>query len=199
MIGVTGSVGTGKSTVARLLGRKGAVVLDADRIVHELMAPGRPVWKKIRRRFGPEMMDAGGSVDRRRLGAWVFASRQRLAQLNAIVHPAVRRVIHERLRRIGRDDPAAVAVLDIPLLIESGASYPVDAVVVVSAPSSVAARRLNTRSGWSAYEFRRRKSFQMPLSVKEKRADFVVRNGGSLGETRRQISGLWKKIVKERD
>lgn len=199
VIGLTGSVGTGKSTVARLFGRRGAVVLDADRVVHELMEPGTPVWKKIQRRFGPEVMGSGGRVDRKRLGQRVFADRKRLQQLNAIVHPAVRRRIRERIRQIRRANPAAVLVLDIPLLVESGSVYRTDVLVVVSAPAGAAARRLKRRSGWSVKEFKRRRSFQLPLSVKKKKADFVVDNGGSLRETRRQVSRLWKQIVKERD
>ncbi len=199
VIGVTGSVGTGKSTVARLFGERGARVLDADRIVHELMEPGAPVWKRIRRKFGPDMITAGGRIDRKRLGERVFASPKRLKELNAIVHPAVRRRIQERLRQIRREDSSAVVVLDIPLLVEAGPAYRTDALVVASASASVAERRLKRRSGWSAAEFRRRRSFQLPLKLKERRADFVVNNGGSLRETRRQVSFIWKKIVKERD
>ena len=198
VIGVTGGVGTGKSTVARLFGERGARVLNADRIVHELMEPGAPVWKEIRRKFGPDVITAGGRIDRKRLGACVFASPKRLKELNAIVHPAVRRRIQQRLRQIRREDSSAVVVLDIPLLVEAGPAYRIDALVVASAPAGVAERRLKRRSGWSAAEFRRRRSFQLPLKLKEKQADFVVNNGGSLGETRRQVSFIWKKIVNER-
>lgn len=199
VIGLTGSVGTGKSTVARLFQQHGAVVLDADRVVHALMEPGTPVWKKVRRRFGPEVIASDGRVDRKKLGGQVFADRKQLQELNAIVHPAVRRRIQERIRQIRRADPAAVVVLDIPLLVESGAAYRTDALVVVSASVEAAARRLKHRSGWSVKEFKRRRLFQLPLSVKKKKADFVVDNGGSLRETRRQVSQLWKQIVKERD
>lgn len=192
-------MGTGKSTVARLFGERGARVLDADRIVHELMEPGAPVWKGIRRKFGPDVITAGGRIDRKRLGERVFASPKRLKELNAIVHPAVRRRIQERLRQIRREDSSAVVVLDIPLLVEAGPAYRTDALVVASAAASVAQRRLKRRSGWSAAEFRRRRSFQLPLKLKERKADFVVNNGGSLRETRRQVSFIWKKIVKERD
>ena len=199
VIGLTGSVGTGKSTVARLFQQHGAVVLDADRVVHALMEPGTPVWKKVRRRFGPEVIASDGRVDRKKLGGQVFADRKQLQELNAIVHPAVRRRIQERIRQIRRADPAAVVVLDIPLLVESGAAYRTDALVVVSASVEAAARRLKHRSGWSVKEFKRRRLFQLPLSVKKKKADFVVDNGGSLRETRQQVSRLWKQIVKERD
>lgn len=226
VIGVTGGVGTGKSTVARLFGRWGAAVLDADRIAHELMEPGTPVYRKIRRVFGPEGVGSDGRVDRKRLGSTVFKSRRRLKQLTGIVHPAVRRRIQTELKRLRREKPNGVAVLDIPLLVESGPVYPTtpvqgtsflrsagagrrrrrrgwwgyrtDALVVVSAPAAVAARRLKRRSGWSPKEIQRRGRFQLPLSQKQAQADFVVHNGGGLSSTRRQALSIWKQIVKER-
>ncbi|MBI3322401.1 MAG: dephospho-CoA kinase, partial [Candidatus Omnitrophica bacterium] len=116
-----------------------------------------------------------------------------LKALTRIIHPAVRRRIDETVRRIGRQKPGAVVVLDIPLLFESG-HYTPDAVVVVTAPLQAAARRLKGRSGWSLAEVKRRGSFQMPLKEKVGRADFVVHNGGSLQETRRQVAQVWKSI-----
>ena len=197
VIGVTGGVGTGKSTVARMFGRRGAAVLDADRITHELMRPGTAVTRRIRARFGTGVLAPGGGVDRRRLGALVFGDRRRLKTLTGIIHPAVRREIQGRLRRIRRSKPDAAVVLDIPLLFESG-HYRPDWTVVVSAPLQTAARRLGRRSGWSQREVKRRSSFQMPLREKAGRADFVVHNGRSLQETRRQVAEVWKRIVKEK-
>ena len=197
VIGVTGGVGTGKSTVARLFGGLGAEVFDADRVVHRLMEPGKPVWKKIRAKFGPGILQPDGRIDRKRLGQTVFRSPVRLKALNRIVHPEVRRSILRDLRRLEARRPRGVAVLDIPLLIESGRAYPTDAVVVVTAPRQAAARRLKARSGWSPAEMKRRSGFQMPLREKVKHADFVVRNGGSLEDTRRQVIHVWKKITGE--
>lgn len=198
VIGVTGGVGSGKSTVARLFQRLGAEVFDADRVVHRLMEPGTPVWKKIRAEFGPGILDGNRRINRKRLGAIVFGSRSRLKALNRIVHPAVRRSLLEDLRRLRRRRPGAVAVLDIPLLLESGRAYRTDAVVVVTAPARAAVRRLKKRSGWTAGEMKRRGSFQMPLREKMKQADFVVRNGGDLASTRRQVARVWAKITGER-
>ena len=197
VIGVTGGVGTGKSTVARLFQQRGAVVFDADRVAHQLMRRGTPVWKKIRTEFGPEILDEDGQVNRKRLGQLVFRSRTRLKALTRIVHPAVRRSILVDLRGLRRRRPDGVAVLDIPLLLESGRVYRTDAIVVVTAPAHEAARRLGKRSGWPAREMKRRGSFQMPLREKMKQADFVVRNGGDLAATRRQVSQVWKKITGE--
>lgn len=198
VIGVTGSVGTGKSTVARLFKEKGADLLDADRMVHELMKPGTPVHRKIRTRFGRQVLFPDGRIDRKWLGARVFRSRKQMQALSAIVHPAVRRVIQERICRIRRRRPHAVVVLDIPLLIESGADYRPDWVVVASAPRVKAAARLKRRSGWSLAEVKRRAFCQLPLREKERKADFVVKTGGTLRQTRRQVNGVWNQIVNER-
>lgn len=198
VIGVTGGVGTGKSTVARIFKQKGAVVIDADRIAHELMEPGTPVYRRIRRLFGDEVIGPRGRMDRKKLGARVFHNPRQMRQLTGILHPAVRRKIQEEFRRLRRRKPDSVVVLDIPLLVEAGSAYRTDALVVVSAPAAVAAGRLRRRSGWSPEEIRRRGSFQMPLRQKEKQADFVVNNSGGLSSTRRQVLRIWKRIVKER-
>ena len=197
VIGVTGGLGMGKSTVARLFQKQGAELFDADRIVHRLLEPGTPVWKRVRSEFGPSVLEPDGRISRNRLGGIVFREPRRLKTLNRIVHPAVRRSILAEMSRLKRNRPDGVAVLDIPLLIESGRAYRTDAVVVVTAPQRTAARRLKSRSGWSPAEMKRRSGFQMPLREKVKHADFVVRNGGSLEDTRRQVIHVWKKITGE--
>ena len=197
MIGVTGGVGTGKSTVARIFRELGARVFDADRITHALMQPGTPVWRRIRRLFGQGVMTADGRIDRRRLGAIVFQDRKRLDGLCRVIHPAVRREIQKGLRRLRWKGPDAVAVLDIPLLMESSSHYRTDVTVVVSARPSTVAQRLHRRSGWDRDEIKRRSSFQLPLSEKERQADFVVNNGGSQSATRRQVVRIWKNIKGE--
>ena len=196
LIGVTGGVGTGKSTVARMFGQLGAEVLDADRVTHELMERGTPVWRMIHATFGREIVSPAGQINRLRLGALVFFAPKRMARLCRIVHPAVRRRFRERIQAIRRKSPKAVVVLDIPLLIEAGSAYRVDALVVVSAPLTVSARRMRDRSGWTLEETRKRQAFQMPLREKEHRADFVVRNGGLLEATRRQVVRIWRQVVR---
>lgn len=197
ILGVTGGVGTGKSTVARAFARHGAKVLDADRITHELMQPGGEIWRKIQRQFGKGVFTSQGRVDRRALGKVVFSNPRALKRLVRLIHPAVRRVIRQRIRLIRGRDPHAAVVLDVPLLIETGQAYPVDALVVVWAPWGAVVRRLKARSGWSLAEIRRRQAFQMPLKEKVKQAHFVVRNDGSLAATGRQVMKIWNSI-KER-
>lgn len=195
VIGLTGGVGTGKSTVARMLAQKGAYVLDADRITHELMRPRTFVWRRILSAFGKGILGSDHQIDRRRLGNLVFQDLKGLKRLTRIVHPAVRERIGEALKRIHRRDPEATVVLDVPLLMEAGGAYPCDALVVVAAPLAEVYRRLHRRSGWSLKETRRRQSFQWPLRRKARMADFVIRNGGSIASTRRQVKEVWNQLV----
>ena len=197
VIGLTGGVGTGKSIVAGMFHDLGAAVLDADRIAHSLMEPRTAVWRKIRTKFGKGIFTRAGRIDRRQLGSVVFHTPRHLRVLCRIVHPEVRKRIQELLRQLERRQPNGVAVLDIPLLIESSSAYKTDALVVVSAPPSVAARRLKRRSGWTREEFELRSSFQLPLREKIRQADFVVNNGGSQSATRRQVVRIWKNIKGE--
>lgn len=194
LIGVTGSIGTGKSTVARLFGRLGAVVLDADAVTHALMKPGTAVSKKIKARFGPEVFLNDGNINRRALGKIVFSDRKKLKALTAIIHPAVHRAMLQSVARLRRRPGLKAVVLDVPLLLESRPSYRVDAVVVAAASWNTVVRRVRARSGLPVAEIRRRASFQMPLSEKKKRADFIVNTGGSLQQTGKQVSSIWKRI-----
>lgn len=196
VIGVTGGVGTGKSTVARIFGELGAVVLDADRITHELLEPGTAVSRKIRISFGRSILDPRGKIHRQRLAEVAFSSQRRLNRLCQIIHPAVRLEIEQNLREIRRKRPDAVVVLDIPLLMEAGRRYRCDALVVASSSLQTAARRLEARSGWNLQEVRRRQTYQLPLKEKERKADFVVRNNGSLAATRRQVIRIWHKMMR---
>ncbi len=197
VIGVTGGVGTGKSTVARMIARRlRGTVLDADSITHELMRPGSPVSRRIRAEFGDQAFTPSGAVDRKRLGRIAFGSKARMKRLSAIIHPEVRRRIQAQLSRMR---PDGVGVLDIPLLIESGGAYRVDFLVAVSAPLKQTARRLKARSGWGLQEVRRRQSFQMPLARKEKEAGFVIQNRGTLADTRRQVAALCRQIKKKKE
>ncbi|MBI1952978.1 MAG: dephospho-CoA kinase [Candidatus Omnitrophica bacterium] len=198
VIGLTGGVGTGKSTVAAEFKRLGARVLDADRLARGLMEPGRPVFKKIVSVFGKTVLGPGGRLDRGALSERVFRRGGALKKLTGIVHPEVRRQIRARVKRMAARNPASVVVLDVPLLLESKGAYRCDALVVVTAPAETAARRLRLRSGWSVKEIKRRGRFQWPLARKAALADFVVRNGGSRMGTRRQVVRVFSQIVKEK-
>ncbi len=193
VVGVTGSLGTGKSTVAQLLARRGARVLNADAMAHALMAPGTPVWRRLRRRFGAGIVQPDGRIDRRALAAAGFASRAAWRDLCRIVHPAVIAGTRRQLAALRRRTPSAVVVLDVPLLIESGMTRLVDWVVVVAADRRTQVARARHR--WPAAEIRRRLRWQMPLVEKIRQADVVMDNNGSRRATAVQVRRFWERVV----
>lgn len=194
VLGLTGSIGTGKTTVAGLFRELGARTLDADKITHALMTPGQPAYREIVRVFGPGVLDARGRLDRARLAARVFSNTSARRRLERILHPRVLRVIAKDLntwRRVGR---VRVAVVEIPLLFESGAQRLVDYVVVVTAPRAVQEARLRRQAGWSRAHIRRRAAAQWQLSAKVALADLVIDNGRRVADTRRQVKDVWNKL-----
>ena len=201
VIGLSGGIGTGKSTVAAMLSALGAVVVDADEIVHRLQAPGAPLLAELTAAFGTEILDATGALDRKRLGALVFGDAEARRRLNAIVHPKVGLEMARQLdaaRRAG----APLVVLDIPLLFESraagtgGASaMAFDATVLVYAPRPVQIARTMERDRCTAAEAEARIAAQMPIDDKRALADHVVDNGGDLADTERQVQALWKRLT----
>lgn len=190
--GLTGGIGTGKSTVLRLFGELGAEIISADAIVHELLASDAGVLKRIREEFGDGVLDESGSVDRALLGRRVFADAALRARLEAIVHPLVRERIGcwmSAVRAAGR--PAGVA--EVPLLFEAGMEDDFDLSVLVISEPAVQLRRLLNR-GLSVSEAQTRISSQMPLSEKIARADIVIPNDGSLEELSARVERLWRPL-----
>ncbi|MFA5338974.1 MAG: dephospho-CoA kinase [Candidatus Omnitrophota bacterium] len=195
IIGVTGSIGTGKTTVSGMFRRMGAVVIDADEISHRLIYPGKPAWKKVVSIFGKKILRRDHFIDRKALGRKVFSDGRLLKKLGGIIHPLVYKEIRGRIAKIKRSDPSAIVVVDVPLLLESGGQKQVDKVVVVAAPRSVQFARAGGKFGLGRSEILRRIKMQMPLKEKIKAADFVIDNGGSLVSTAKQSRVIWKKLV----
>lgn len=196
VIGVTGGVGTGKSTVARLFGELGAAVIDADALARGLMEPNRPAWKRIIREFGEGILHDDRTINRKRLAALVFADAKRRKRLEDIIHPPVTRLIQAQLRRFRRSRRVRAVVLDVPLLVETGARGLVDALVVVTATPTVQRRRLKGQRGWSDEEITARIGAQQELSAKVELADHVVENAGSVEATRTQVKRIWKQLAR---
>jgi dephospho-CoA kinase len=200
VIGLTGDIGSGKSTVSRMLGERGAVVIDADAIVHELQAPGMPLLGALAEVFGPGILDAAGALDRRALAAIAFRDDEARARLNAIVHPQVGIEFAKRLGAALADD-AKLVVLDIPLLIENrragrpGASQSeMAAIVVVWVPREVQIERTMSRDACTREEAEARIRAQLSLDEKLELADRVIDNSGSLAETERQVEALVREL-----
>jgi dephospho-CoA kinase len=191
MVGLTGGIAAGKSEVSRRLAERGAVIIDADAVAREVVAPGTPGLAQIAAAFGPGVLDAGGALDRGRLGEIVFADSGLLGKLNAIVHP----LVAERMVEIERAvPPDAVVVHDVPLLAENQLSDRYDVVVVVDVPDGIQLDRLTRLRGMPEDQARARLAAQAGRAQRLAVADIVVDNSGSLAELDRRVDGLWEEL-----
>ncbi len=201
VVGLTGGIGSGKSTVAGMLEKLGATLIDVDAIVHELQQPGAPLLEEIAAAFGPEVIDAHGALDREALGAIVFRDPEARQTLNRIVHPKLGAEVAPRLAR-ARQAGVPLVVLDIPLLFEGrragsgGASaMHFDVTVVVWVPREIQIERQLLREDYDRDEAERRIDAQMPLDEKLALADLVIDNSGSLADTERQVRELYARLT----
>jgi len=192
LVGLTGGIGAGKSTVAKLLAEHGAVVIDADSIVRELQQPGTDVFRAIVDRFGSHVVAADGTLDRERLAGIVFRNDDARSALNAIVHPAVYAVMSERIAAV--KDADKVVVLDIPLLAEAGGGGGMDAVVVVEADAEMRVARVVFERGLDPEDVRARMAAQASSEQREALADVVIRNNGTHEDVRAQVDDLWEQL-----
>jgi len=194
IVGLTGGIGTGKSTVAKMFGELGAVVLDADQIAHDVMEPKKLAWRAIVKTFGEGILNEDQTINRRWLADRVFRDPPARQVLEEIVHPRVLTHIRQRLHRLKRKRRLPMVVLDVPLLVETGSQRLVDAVVVVTAPREVQRQRLLNR-GMSQTEIDARLAAQWSLSRKRSVADYVVDNADGVEQTRRQVKQLWNRLA----
>jgi dephospho-CoA kinase len=201
ILGLSGGIGSGKSTVTRILCELGATTIDADQIVHEKQAAGQPMLTEIAAAFGEEVIAKDGSLDREALGAVVFRDEKARVRLGAIVHPPV---IAEMLRRAKAAVEAgdALVVLDIPLLFEgrvsgrgSGASMNFDETLCVWVSREIQIERTMARDGCDAEEAERRINAQLPIDEKREMADHVIDNSGTIEETRAQVAALVSRLT----
>lgn len=191
LVGLTGGIGSGKSTVARMLRSRGAVVLDADMLARDAVERGTAGFEKVIARFGDAVISPDGTLDRASLASTVFADESARADLESIVHPEVRRAIAEAVAM--RADTDEVIVVDSPLLIETGAHEGFPVVIVVTAPAQERVARLQAR-GMVRDDIRARMAAQMPLEDKVAYADVVLDNGGSEPDLEGQVERLWADL-----
>ncbi|MGQ7313235.1 dephospho-CoA kinase [Microbacterium arabinogalactanolyticum] len=194
LIALTGGIASGKSTIAARLAEHGAVIVDADRIVRDVQAPGSPVLDELAAAFGDDVIAEDGSLNRTALGAKVFGDRTQLDRLNAIVHPAVRDESARRFAAAFAADPDAVVVYDVPLLVEARADDPWDLIVVADAPADLRARRLVELRGLTEDEARARLASQVSDDDRRAIADVVIDTSVSLDRTRAQTDALWERV-----
>lgn len=205
LIGLTGGIACGKSTVLAMLAALGARTIDADRVTHRLQQPGTPVYQAIVNAFGPQIVTTpGGPIDRRKLGAIVFNDPAALKRLEAIVHPAVRAEIRQFLDEVAgagkyatrlRPVERPIVVIDAIKLIESGWADECDQVWVVTCPPEQQIERLMTTRGMSLAEAQARVAAQPPQESRFSRAHVIIDNGGPQAQTRAQVEAAWQQAL----
>ena len=195
LVGLTGGIGSGKSSVSSRLAARGAVVIDADAIVREVQAPGTPVLAAMIERFGPQILQADGTLDRQAVADIVFTDSAALADLNAIVHPAVSAEIARRLEAEAATDH--VVILDVPLLVESGRSD-LAGMIVVDLDPDVAVERLVAHRGFSPEDARARIARQASREERLAKADVVIDNSGGLDDLDGEVDRAWTWILQLR-
>ena len=193
VIGLTGGIGSGKSTVSQFLAELGAIIVDADEVGHEALKPGSEVWQQVVNEFGKSIVTAGGAIDRAKLGELVFDNSEARARLNRIMHPPMYNTVKARLEEYRRKG-VKVVVLEAPLLLEAGWTSLVNEVWVTVAPEATVLRRLRERSGLSEQESRARIHSQLPTEERMRRADVVIDTDGSLDELKARVNELWLRL-----
>ncbi len=194
LIGLTGGIASGKSAVGRMLARAGVPVIDADQLARDAVAPGTQGLADVVARFGAGVLAPDGTLDRKKLGAIVFADDDARRDLNAITHPRVAVLALERLDAL-RQAGAPVAVYEVPLLFENGLETMMDATLLVAAPIEVQLRRMRERDGLDDAAARARIAAQMPLDDKRRRATAVIDNAGALTDTEAQLRDAWRALT----
>ena len=197
LIALTGGIASGKSTIARRLAEHGAVIVDADQIVRDVQSPGSPVLERIAEAFGTAVIAPDGSLDRAALGAKVFGDADLLAQLNAIVHPAVREESQRRFDAALADDAEAVVIYDVPLLVEARVDDPWDLIVVAHAPAALRRQRLVDLRGMDESAAQDRIDAQVSDDRRLAIADVVIDTSDTLERTLEQTDALWERISEQ--
>jgi dephospho-CoA kinase len=194
LVGLTGGVATGKSTVAKMFRRCGAVVIDADELAREVVKPGKPAWRHIVNKFGKNVLNPDRTINRHALGAIVFRHPAKRRLLEQIIHPRVAREQQRLTKQAARTDPKAVVIYDVPLLFEASIDKRVDKTIVVTADRETQIARLKKRNGLTGAAALQRVRAQMPLFKKVQRADFVMDGTSPRQRLRGQVRQLYKVL-----
>ncbi len=195
-VGLTGGISTGKTTIARLLVEKGAILIDLDAVTHQLQLPETEVWRTIVAEFGENILNPDRTIDRNKLGPIVFNDPLKLKRLNEIVHPAVFEAWKTRIRDIEAAQPDAIVLTDMPLLIEIGAQERFDLVLLVYVPPEDQLERLILRNGYGREYAEQRIASQMSIEEKVKHARIVIDNQGSLADAEKRVDEVWQELLR---
>ena len=195
VIGLTGGIGTGKSEVARIIQDLGAVLINADQIGHQAYTPHSEIWQEVVKAFGEEILQPSGEIDRKKLGSIVFAGPDQLTRLNQIMHPRMARMVAQQIEELG-EQGADVVVVEAALLFEAGWDSLVSEVWSTESPEDQVIERLQSRSGLSQEEAKKRIDSQMSAAERKSRSQVVVDNSGDLVELERVVLDIWDRRVK---
>lgn len=196
VVGITGGIATGKTTVCNMLKEMGAPLIDFDQIAREVVEPGRPAWNKIVDYFGRQILMEDNHIDRKRLSSIVFADIEKRKRLEALVHPEMYGEFVRQINEIARESPGAIILVAAPLLIELNMQYRFHKVVVVYTSKETQIKRLMKRDNITREQAENILKAQIPIDEKCGYADFVINNEGSLENTRKQVKELWEKLKK---
>jgi len=193
VLGLTGGIATGKSTVASMLRHLGAKIIDADELAREVVKPGQEAWREIVEAFGAEILRKDRTIDREKLRKRVFADKEARKRLESITHPRIRALAQERIQKLAAEG-ADIIIYEAPLLFEIQAHLWLRPVILVASDLATQKRRLQERDRLNESEVRQHLEAQMPLEEKRKLADFVIENSGDLKDLERQVQEVWEKI-----
>jgi dephospho-CoA kinase len=193
VIGLTGGIASGKSTVAKMLSELGAVVIDADKVGHEVFRPHTEAWRKVVAAFGKDILGQNEAIDRSKLAQLVFNDPKALKRLNSIMHPLMHEIVREKIEGLRREG-TEVVVLEATLLIEAKWTDLVDQVWVTITPEDAVVNRLVSQKGFAEEQAEARIKSQTPISQRAKRADVVIRNDSDIATLRKKVEGLWQKL-----
>jgi len=196
IVGLTGGVASGKTAVSQVLKEEGAYIIDADQIARELVQPQKPAWNELIKAFGQEILQEDGSIQRKKLADKVFVDPKQRKLLNQILHPRIKEEMDRRTKEIGEKDPQAIVVIDAPLIVELGDHREMDKLIVVTSTQTQQIERLKDRDRTNTEEALRIVSSQMPLEEKLKFADYVIRNEGSMEETKKRAKEVYQELKK---
>lgn len=198
VIGLTGGIGSGKSTALRVFKRLGAHVIDADRLARKAAAPGETAWHEIRRRFGNSVFHLNGRLDRKKLAQKVFRDKKALRGLNAIIHPRVKEMEEKLISAIGEKDKNAVVVVDAPMMIEAGFHRSKDVLVLMDCSEENQIKRAVKSGRFTRSQAASRIKAQMSTAKKKKFADYLIENNGTIHDCRKNAEAVFRAILVEK-
>ena len=196
IVGLTGGIVSGKSTVARMFRQLGADIIDADNIARAIVQPGEKAWKNIVHYFGKEILKDNQEINRKELARIVFADKEKLEKLNKITHPEIVAIIKNKIEEMRSKDSSdgTICIIEVPLLFEANLEGMMDKIIVVYLNREEQIKRLLIRNSLTQEEAINRIDSQIPMEKKLKKADYVIDNGASLGHTRIQVKQIWQEL-----